>query len=45
MAPDVAQCEAWGRGAEEFVEMLPALLGAGGFRIYAWDAPARSWKP
>ena len=28
MAPDVAQCEAWGHGAEEFVEMLPALLGA-----------------
>ncbi len=26
--PDVVQCEAWGRGAEEFVEMLPALLGA-----------------
>jgi len=28
VAPDVVQCEAWGGGAEEFVEMLPALLGA-----------------
>ncbi|MGA7053417.1 MAG: DNA-3-methyladenine glycosylase 2 family protein [Mycobacterium sp.] len=28
MAPDVAHCEAWGSGAEEFVEMLPAMLGA-----------------
>jgi len=28
MAPDVADCEAWGAGAEEFVEMLPELLGA-----------------
>jgi 3-methyladenine DNA glycosylase/8-oxoguanine DNA glycosylase len=27
-APDVVQCEAWGSGAEEFVEALPALLGA-----------------
>jgi 3-methyladenine DNA glycosylase/8-oxoguanine DNA glycosylase len=27
-APDVVHCEAWGSGAEEFVEMLPALLGA-----------------
>ena len=27
-APDAAHCEAWGGGAQEFVEMLPALLGA-----------------
>jgi 3-methyladenine DNA glycosylase/8-oxoguanine DNA glycosylase len=27
-APDAAQCVAWGAGAQEFVEMLPALLGA-----------------
>jgi len=26
--PDTAHCEAWGGGAEEFVEMLPGLLGA-----------------
>ncbi len=27
-APDTAECEAWGDGAEEFLEMLPELLGA-----------------
>jgi 3-methyladenine DNA glycosylase/8-oxoguanine DNA glycosylase len=27
-APNAAHCEAWGGGAQEFVEMLPALLGA-----------------
>ena len=27
-APNAAQCEAWGGGAEEFIERLPALLGA-----------------
>lgn len=27
-APDAVDCEAWGPGAEEFVEALPALLGA-----------------
>jgi len=27
-APGSAHCEAWGGGAEEFVEMLPGLLGA-----------------
>ena len=27
-APDAAHCVAWGDGAEEFLEMLPALLGA-----------------
>src|ERR1700741_4517660 len=27
-APNAADCEAWGTGAEEFFEMLPALLGA-----------------
>jgi 3-methyladenine DNA glycosylase/8-oxoguanine DNA glycosylase len=27
-APNAAQCVAWGSGAEEFVEMLPAMLGA-----------------
>jgi 3-methyladenine DNA glycosylase/8-oxoguanine DNA glycosylase len=27
-APDAAHCEAWGNGAEEFVELLPAMLGA-----------------
>lgn len=27
-AANAAQCEAWGGGAEEFLEMLPALLGA-----------------
>lgn len=27
-AADAAHCEAWGSGAEEFVERLPALLGA-----------------
>ena len=27
-APDAAHCEAWGRGAEQFIDMLPALLGA-----------------
>jgi 3-methyladenine DNA glycosylase/8-oxoguanine DNA glycosylase len=26
-APNAADCSAWGSGAEEFVEMLPALLG------------------
>ena len=26
--PDTAHCEAWGGGAEEFVEMVPELLGA-----------------
>lgn len=26
-APDAAHCVAWGGGAQEFVEMLPALLG------------------
>ena len=28
VAPDAARCVAWGAGAPEFVEMLPALLGA-----------------
>ena len=27
-APDAARCTAWGAGAEEFLEMLPAMLGA-----------------
>jgi 3-methyladenine DNA glycosylase/8-oxoguanine DNA glycosylase len=27
-APNAAHCVAWGSGAEEFVEMLPAMLGA-----------------
>jgi 3-methyladenine DNA glycosylase/8-oxoguanine DNA glycosylase len=27
-APNAAHCVAWGAGAQEFVEMLPALLGA-----------------
>jgi 3-methyladenine DNA glycosylase/8-oxoguanine DNA glycosylase len=27
-APDTVDCEAWGDGAEEFAERLPALLGA-----------------
>lgn len=27
-APDTVQCQAWGLGAEEFVDTLPALLGA-----------------
>jgi 3-methyladenine DNA glycosylase/8-oxoguanine DNA glycosylase len=27
-AADAAQCEAWGGGAQEFLERLPALLGA-----------------
>jgi 3-methyladenine DNA glycosylase/8-oxoguanine DNA glycosylase len=27
-APNAAQCEAWGGGAQEFLERLPALLGA-----------------
>ena len=27
-APNAAHCVAWGSGAEEFVETLPALLGA-----------------
>jgi 3-methyladenine DNA glycosylase/8-oxoguanine DNA glycosylase len=27
-AADAAQCEAWGSGAQEFLERLPALLGA-----------------
>src|SRR5262249_7627315 len=27
-APNAAHCVAWGSGAEEFAEMLPALLGA-----------------
>jgi len=27
-APDTVECQAWGDGAEEFVENLPALLGA-----------------
>jgi 3-methyladenine DNA glycosylase/8-oxoguanine DNA glycosylase len=27
-APDTVHCQAWGEGAEEFVENLPALLGA-----------------
>jgi 3-methyladenine DNA glycosylase/8-oxoguanine DNA glycosylase len=27
-APDAAQCVAWGSGAPEFIEMLPAMLGA-----------------
>jgi len=27
-APDAVQCQAWGDGAEEFVENLPRLLGA-----------------
>ncbi len=27
-APDAAQCVAWGDGAEQFLDMLPALLGA-----------------
>jgi len=28
-APDTVECEAWGGGAEEFVDSVPALLGAG----------------
>ena len=28
VAPDATHCEAWGDGAEELVEMVPALLGA-----------------
>jgi 3-methyladenine DNA glycosylase/8-oxoguanine DNA glycosylase len=28
VAPNAAQCAAWGEGAEEFIERLPALLGA-----------------
>jgi len=28
VAADTARCEAWGGGAQEFVEILPALLGA-----------------
>jgi 3-methyladenine DNA glycosylase/8-oxoguanine DNA glycosylase len=27
-APNAAHCEAWGDGAQEFIEALPALLGA-----------------
>jgi 3-methyladenine DNA glycosylase/8-oxoguanine DNA glycosylase len=27
-APDAARCTAWGAGAEEFLEALPAMLGA-----------------
>jgi hypothetical protein len=27
-APSAAHCTAWGSGAAEFIEMLPALLGA-----------------
>jgi 3-methyladenine DNA glycosylase/8-oxoguanine DNA glycosylase len=27
-APDAAHCVAWGGGAEEFIELLPAMLGA-----------------
>src|SRR5882757_4970506 len=27
-APGAAHCEAWGRGAEQFLDLLPALLGA-----------------
>jgi 3-methyladenine DNA glycosylase/8-oxoguanine DNA glycosylase len=27
-APDAAHCEAWGKGAGEFLERLPAMLGA-----------------
>lgn len=27
-APDAVSCQAWGEGAEEFLEALPALLGA-----------------
>src|SRR6478736_3244881 len=27
-APDTVDCEAWGSGATEFIEALPALLGA-----------------
>jgi len=27
-APDAVQCVAWGDGAEQFLDMLPALLGA-----------------
>jgi 3-methyladenine DNA glycosylase/8-oxoguanine DNA glycosylase len=27
-APDAAECVAWGDGAEQFLDMLPALLGA-----------------
>ena len=27
-APDAVTCQAWGEGAEEFLEALPALLGA-----------------
>ncbi|VBA32169.1 hypothetical protein LAUMK191_00195 [Mycobacterium attenuatum] len=27
-APDAAHCVAWGRGAEQFLELLPAMLGA-----------------
>jgi 3-methyladenine DNA glycosylase/8-oxoguanine DNA glycosylase len=26
-APNAAHCEAWGDGAQEFIEMLPAMLG------------------
>ena len=28
-SPDTVECEAWGEGAEEFVDCVPALLGAG----------------
>ena len=28
-SPDTVECEAWGEGAEEFVDGVPALLGAG----------------
>lgn len=28
VAPNAAHCQAWGSGAQEFVEALPALLGA-----------------
>ncbi|MGV0803264.1 DNA-3-methyladenine glycosylase 2 family protein, partial [Mycolicibacterium elephantis] len=27
-APDTVECEAWGSGATEFAETLPALLGS-----------------
>ena len=27
-APDAVTCQAWGEGAEEFLEALPAFLGA-----------------
>ncbi|ETW21606.1 DNA-3-methyladenine glycosylase family protein [Mycobacterium gastri] len=27
-APEAARCAAWGRGAEQFIEMLPTMLGA-----------------